>query len=110
MGGPAAGIRGANKRETARGRNAALTRAGSASDRSAIIKFGQYAGVRGACVRGWSIDSRTVDKGDLFFAIRGERFDGHAFVGPALERGAMAAVVSEDLSGAQGPLVKVLTR
>lgn len=72
-----------------------------------FIKFGQYAEVRGACVRGWSIDSRTVDPGDLFFAIRGERFDGHAFVNASFERGALAAVVSEDLSGAQGPLLKV---
>ena len=43
---------------------------------------------------GYSIDSRTVGPGELFFAIRGERFDGHEFVSSALERGAIAAVVS----------------
>jgi len=43
---------------------------------------------------GYSIDSRTVAKGDLFFAVRGDRFDGHDFVVAALERGAVAAVVS----------------
>ena len=44
-------------------------------------------------ILGYSIDSRTARDGDLFFAIRGERHDGHAFVGSALGRGAVAAVV-----------------
>ena len=43
---------------------------------------------------GYSIDSRTVAPGELFFAVRGERLDGHDFVAAALERGAIAAVVS----------------
>lgn len=43
---------------------------------------------------GYSIDSRTVAAGELFFAVRGERLDGHDFVGAALEHGAVAAVVS----------------
>ncbi|HVT96598.1 MAG TPA: UDP-N-acetylmuramoyl-tripeptide--D-alanyl-D-alanine ligase [Acidobacteriaceae bacterium] len=55
---------------------------------------------------GYSIDSRTLQPGDLFFAIHGERFDGHDFVTAALERGACAAVVARDrvsaLSAAQG--------
>ncbi|MFQ6091150.1 MAG: UDP-N-acetylmuramoyl-tripeptide--D-alanyl-D-alanine ligase [bacterium] len=42
-----------------------------------------------------SIDSRTLKKGDLFFALRGERFDGHDFVGQAFDKGAVAGVVSE---------------
>jgi UDP-N-acetylmuramoyl-tripeptide--D-alanyl-D-alanine ligase len=45
-------------------------------------------------VCGYSIDSRTVAAGELFFAVRGERLDGHDFVTAALERGAIAAVVS----------------
>lgn len=44
---------------------------------------------------GYSIDSRTLKPGDLFFAVRGERFDGHDFVAAALERGACAAVVAK---------------
>ena len=44
--------------------------------------------------RGYSIDSRTIAPGELFFAVRGERFDGHDFVAGAVERGAIAAVVS----------------
>lgn len=46
---------------------------------------------------GFSIDSRTVRAGDLFFAIHGKRFDGHAFVPEALARGACAAVVHRDV-------------
>ena len=42
----------------------------------------------------YSIDSRTVGAGALFFAVRGERLDGHDFVEAALARGAAAAVVS----------------
>ena len=49
----------------------------------------------GRVIGGISIDSRTVAPGDLFFAIRGERFDGHAFVGAAFERGATGVVVSD---------------
>jgi UDP-N-acetylmuramoyl-tripeptide--D-alanyl-D-alanine ligase len=48
-------------------------------------------------VSGYSIDSRTVQPGELFFAVRGERHDGHDFVTSALERGAVAAVVSRAL-------------
>lgn len=44
--------------------------------------------------QGYSIDSRTVQPGELFFAVRGERLDGHDFIAGALERGAIAAVVS----------------
>lgn len=43
---------------------------------------------------GYSIDSRTVQPGELFFAVRGERFDGHDFVAAALARGAVSAVVA----------------
>ena len=42
-----------------------------------------------------SIDSRSIAAGDFFIAIRGERFDGHRFVGAALERGAIGALVDD---------------
>ncbi len=48
----------------------------------------------GAEALGYSIDSRTVGAGDLFFAVRGERVDGHEYVETALKDGAVAAVVS----------------
>ena len=43
---------------------------------------------------GYSIDSRTIAAGELFFAVTGERVDGHDFVEAALANGAVAAVVS----------------
>jgi UDP-N-acetylmuramoyl-tripeptide--D-alanyl-D-alanine ligase len=43
---------------------------------------------------GYSIDSRTIGEGELFFAVRGERMDGHDFVEAALANGAIGAVVS----------------
>lgn len=43
---------------------------------------------------GYSIDSRTIGAGDLFFAVKGERLDGHEYVQAALADGAVAAVVS----------------
>ena len=43
---------------------------------------------------GYSINSRTIAPGELFFAVRGERHDGHDFVAAAFERGAVSAVVS----------------
>jgi len=43
---------------------------------------------------GYSIDSRTIKPGEAFFAVKGERMDGHDFVQQALENGAVAAVIS----------------
>jgi len=40
-----------------------------------------------------SIDSRTIREGEIFFAIKGAKFDGHRFVGEAFRQGACAAVV-----------------
>ncbi|NIX76422.1 UDP-N-acetylmuramoylalanyl-D-glutamyl-2,6-diaminopimelate--D-alanyl-D-alanine ligase [Microvirga terricola] len=44
---------------------------------------------------GASIDTRTLNAGDLYFSIKGDVHDGHDFVPAALEKGAAAAVVSE---------------
>jgi len=51
---------------------------------------------RDQIAQAYSIDSRTVGTGQLFFAVKGERLDGHDFVGAALEKGASAAVVRKD--------------
>lgn len=54
-------------------------------------------------VTGYSIDSRTIRSGELFFAVKGERFDGHDFVSLAIENGAVAAVVARGrLSSSDG--------
>lgn len=47
-------------------------------------------------ISGYSIDSRTMQSGDLFFAVRGERLDGHDFVRAALEKGAAGVVIRTD--------------
>src|SRR5512135_629020 len=51
---------------------------------------------RNAEATGYSIDSRTLAPGNLFFAVKGERLDGHDFVEAALNAGAVAAVVQSD--------------
>jgi len=49
-----------------------------------------------AAVRGVATDSRTAREGELFFALRGARFDGHAFLAQAAAAGCCAAVVADD--------------
>src|ERR1700733_422103 len=51
-------------------------------------------GAKAGEATGYSIDTRTLAAGDLFFAIRGERFDAHDVVADALAKGACAAVVA----------------
>lgn len=58
-------------------------------------------------IRGWSIDSRSVNPEDLFFAIKGQHFDGHVFLPAVFEAGAAAAVVSEPLVNPGGPVLQV---
>ena len=72
-----------------------LTLAEAAVGTGAVLESGAGHPNAGALVvEGYSIDSRTIAAGELFFAVRGERFDGHDFVGAAAERGAIAALVS----------------
>jgi UDP-N-acetylmuramoyl-tripeptide--D-alanyl-D-alanine ligase len=72
-----------------------LTLAEAAIGAGAVLEASASVANAGALVAsGYSIDSRTVAPGELFFAVRGERLDGHDFVAAALARGAVAAVVS----------------
>ena len=50
-------------------------------------------------VTGVSTDTRTLKRGDLFFALRGAAFDGHAFLRDAFAKGAAAAVVDHPVDG-----------
>jgi len=68
----------------------------SASNSSGTVGSGQSAEIGNEVAQGYSIDSRTIRSGELFFAVLGERLDGHDFVEAALERGAAAAVVRND--------------
>jgi UDP-N-acetylmuramoyl-tripeptide--D-alanyl-D-alanine ligase len=68
-----------------------------------LWRVAEFAGAKGEfeqdlVAMGYSIDSRTLNAGDLFIAIAGERFDGHDYVQAALEKGAVAAVVQQGRS------------
>lgn len=54
---------------------------------------------------GWSVDSRSVNPGDVYFALRGPNHDGHDFVCAALDRGAAAAVVERSLGASRELIV-----
>lgn len=63
---------------------------------------------RAFAANGVSIDSRTVAKGDLFVALKGPSFDGHAFVADAMAKGAAAAVVSRRPAGCEDAALLVV--
>ena len=76
------------------------------SDEAASATRGRSGGTW--CARGVSIDSRTLERGDLFVALQGPSFDGHDFVAAAFERGAAAALVSRaPAMPGNGPLLHV---
>lgn len=61
-------------------------------------------------IKGVAFDSRLVKAGDLFFALKGDTVDGHAFMGAAFEKGAVAAVASRcptNLSSDTKPVLSV---
>ena len=78
-------------------------------DAMAAAMRAEKSGTLPADVPGISIDSRTINKGEAFFAIQGESRDGHDFVAQALERGAGLAVVARAQSArfADAPLLIV---
>lgn len=59
-------------------------------------------------ISGISIDTRTLQPGDLFVAIKGDTHDGHDFVAKAFEAGAAAALVAESFATpVRGPVIRV---
>ena len=73
-----------------------------------LWRVAEFSGAKGeydqeTVAMGYSIDSRTVNPGDLFIALKGERFDGHDYVKAALENGAVAAVVQAGCAVDAGP-------
>lgn len=54
---------------------------------------GSLAGSGEIAVQGYSIDTRTLNAGDLFFAVKGPRFDGHDFLQQAMEKKAAGVVI-----------------
>ena len=74
-----------------------------------LWRIAEFVGSKGECdqeavAMGYSIDSRTLNPGDLFIAISGEHFDGHNYVQAALEKGAVGAIVEAGKQVAGGPL------
>src|ERR1039458_2278515 len=53
-------------------------------------------GLGGLTITGISIDTRTLKKDDVYFAIKGENFDGHDFIMDAYKKGASLCVMNED--------------
>ena len=66
---------------------------GLLGEAATIMDGEMISGSATAVWRGATLDSRQVTGGELFFALAGERTDGHRFVGQALERGASAVIV-----------------
>jgi UDP-N-acetylmuramoyl-tripeptide--D-alanyl-D-alanine ligase len=64
---------------------------------------GRWLGAPPAEVAGVSTDTRTIGPGSLFVALRGERFDAHAFLAEAARAGAAAAVVEAAWAAAPTP-------
>jgi UDP-N-acetylmuramoyl-tripeptide--D-alanyl-D-alanine ligase len=78
-----------------------------------LSRISEFLGASGevdhrALAQGYSIDSRTVRAGELFFAVKGERMDGHDFVAQALEKGAVGAVVRKDQLARYAPISDLL--
>ena len=80
------------------------------------LPLGAVAGMLGlrveadAIATGWSVDSRTLQPGDVFFALLGPNHDGLAFVGDAFAKGAVAAVADRSVPGEfapAGPILRV---
>lgn len=65
--------------------------------------------LRKCLLTGVSIDTRTVRPGDVFFGIRGGKFDGSRFAGKAFAAGASLAIVNSDtpIESVEGPIIRV---
>ena len=62
-----------------------------------VVKGRLISGDSSTWISTYSIDSRTLQPGDLFFAIQGAHHDGHQFVAEALRRGAIGAIISREV-------------
>ncbi len=76
--------------------------AGGDGNATAALEDSEFTGV--------SIDTRTLQPGDLYVAIQGTRFNGHDFVAAAVEAGAVAVLVHEDIESSVPQLQVVNTQ
>ena len=58
-------------------------------------------------ITGISKDTRTLQPGDLYIALRGDNFDGHDFVAAAFAKGASGALVADDFRWSNNPVLQV---
>jgi UDP-N-acetylmuramoyl-tripeptide--D-alanyl-D-alanine ligase len=56
-------------------------------------------------ISGWSVDTRTLAPGDLYFALRGPSHDGHDYVEQAIQKGAAGVVVDHPIEGVRNATV-----
>lgn len=77
------------------------------SDASVRRALGLPGGDPGRAYRGISTDTRTLGRGDVFVALEGPRFDGHAFAPAAVAAGCAAIVASRDLGDLPVPVYRV---
>ncbi|MEJ2567377.1 MAG: UDP-N-acetylmuramoyl-tripeptide--D-alanyl-D-alanine ligase [candidate division WOR-3 bacterium] len=87
-------------------------------EKAVEVLNGKYLGnksLKGISLSGVSVDSRTIKEGELFFAIKGENFDGYDFAGEAIKKsgipavadkkvGERATILVEDVIGSLGDL------
>lgn len=57
---------------------------------------GRLLGTPRSVIHGLSIDTRTIQPGEAFIAIKGDSFDGHDFAAAAIEKGASIAIIAEE--------------
>jgi UDP-N-acetylmuramoyl-tripeptide--D-alanyl-D-alanine ligase len=78
-----------------------------AKDLAAALGRPWPAAIADAAITGASIDSRTIDPGDLFVALRGSRVDGRRFIPAALDAGSAAVLSEPDAAPAPGRVIPV---
>ena len=85
---------------------------GKAKDCLGVVGGKLLQGSAAKAFRGVSINSRTIEKEELFVCIQGENFDGHNFLGEAINKGAAGIILSDPvhlsgnmISGGNSPFV-----
>ena len=70
--------------------------------------FNESTGIKiSESIKGIATDSREIQSGDLYIAIKGEKVDGHSFLSQVFENGALAAIVSDSYGQVHGNQIKV---
>lgn len=78
------------------------------ADLAWIIKAHEPIKIISGVLTGVSIDSRTIEAGDCFFAIAGDNFDGHNYLHDAFAKGAACAVISKETANSRQQAAKKL--